>query len=409
MSAGYADPGDVLRLPRAQPDVSPAEKIGEDTRAEVFAAILTAGPLSRTEVARRTGLSPSTVTKVVTPLLAADYLVEAGAESSGIGRPRRLLRVNRNRHTVIGVKLGTTHVTGVRTDMEARVNARAARPLAERSPTHSLEAAAAVVGELLAAEPAASAKALGVGVGVSGHIDARSGVCLRSGLLGWEQVDIAGPLSALTGLPVVVDNDVNTLTVAEHLFGAGRGARSFAVVTVGVGVGCGLLLDGELYSGATGMAGELGHIPVDPAGPQCHCGNRGCLESLASFDAIMRETRGSGGTACSSIEQAIALARTDRGPAGQAARDAFETAGAALGRGLATLCNLLNLEKIVLSGEGAVAHDLFGRALDAALRAHAFSTAARDCDLVVDAVDDDLWARGAACHVIREAVGASPP
>lgn len=411
---------EVPRLP-APPAVgfgaTTTDPIGEQTRADVFAAILTAGPLSRTQVAQRLGLSASTVTKVVNPLVAADYLVETGETASrpsgsrrtGPGRPQKLLQVNETRHVVVGVKLAPHQVTGVLTDMRAQTLARTDRPLEDRAPAAALDAAAKVVAELLTAIPNSADRVLGVGVGVGGDVDAAQGICRYSGLLGWEKVDLAGPLWAATGLPIVVNNDVNTLVVAERWFGAGRDVDSFAVVTIGAGVGCGLLINGTLHAGASGLAGELGHIPLQPDGPECSCGNRGCLEALASYNAVLREISRRGGPDHLDIASAIQLARAGAagGDAGEIARAAFASAGDALGRGLAVLCNLLNLEKIILAGEGVTAHDLFGPALAASLDRHAFSTAARDCELLVDVVDDDLWARGAACLVIRHAVRAS--
>ncbi|MBJ6613867.1 ROK family protein [Streptomyces sp. I3(2020)] len=203
-----------------------------------------------------------------------------------------------------------------------------------------------------------------------------------------------------------MNNDVNTLVVAERWFGQGRDLDSFAVVTVGPGIGCGLLLNGAVFSGATGLAGELGHLPLDPTGPMCSCGRRGCLEALASDRAVLRHLQDAG-VHCEGIIEAMELARSGTGAAQTVARSAFTEAGTALGRGLAGMCNLLNLQKIIIAGEGAVAFDLFGPAMSQALQAHAFSTAAHDCDIHLDPVHHDLWARGAACLVIQDAVGAA--
>lgn len=372
----------------------------DGTRALIFAEVLTAGPLSRTDVARRLGLSQSTVTKAVNPLIEMGYLIEAGDRSSGSGRPQRLVKVSRDRHAVIGVKLAPTQVTGVLTDLEATVLTRFERTMeVGYSPEAGLAAATAVIYELLAAQPGARERLLGVGVGLGGHVDTARGRCVRSGILGWDDVDIAQPLSAALGMPTLVSNNVNALVVAEHWFGSGRDSDCFAVVTVGPGVGCGLLLGGELHHGISGQAGELGHTPLQPDGPLCTCGNRGCLEAAASDAAILAQIPG-----CASIEEARRLARGGS----PTAVAAFAAMGEALGRGLAVLCNLLNLEKIVLTGEGAVAYDLFGPACEESWRRHSFSTTARDCTLVVDTADDDLWARGAACLVIREAASVSP-
>jgi len=223
-----------------------------------------------------------------------------------------------------------------------------------------------------------------------------------SGVLGWSGVEVGAPLAAATGVPTIVGNDVGALAVAERWFGAGREVDVFAVVTVGPGVGCGLFLGGELVTGADGMAGELGHIPLQAEGDQCTCGRRGCLETLASDEAVLRRIGQSGGAAYPNIDAAVAAARGGD----ERAVAAFEGMGDALGRGLATLCNLVNPRRIVLAGERASAFDLFGPACTSAWRAHTFSSAAINCELIVDETDDSLWARGAACLVIRDAVCA---
>ncbi|MEV7252851.1 ROK family protein [Streptomyces cyaneofuscatus] len=336
-------------------------------------------------------------------LLEHDYLRETVALTGSRGRPRKMLRVNPGKHVVVGVKIGPARVSAVITDMAAGVLARAEEPIGDSTLETALSAAASLTRRLLSEVPEAADRASGVGVGVSGHVEPGTGVCLYSSLLDWDQVDVAGPLRAATGLPVVVNNDVNTLVVAERWFGRGRGVDTFAVVTVGPGIGCGLLIGGTLFSGATGLAGEFGHLPLDPAGPLCSCGHRGCLESLAGDRAVLRHVRDAGVT-CTTIDEAVGLARSPRGWSRTAARAAFAEAGAALGRGLAVLCNLLNPQLIIIAGEGAAAHDLFGPAMSRALQAHAFSAAARDCSLHVDPVPHGQWARGAACLVIRDAV-----
>lgn len=381
--------------------------IAEQTRANVFAAILSGGPLSRVDVALRTGLSPSTITKVVTPLIEAGYVVEAGPlkQERGLGRPQRGLAVNPNRHVVVGVRLHPSRIEVVGTDMQARVVARTESRLPSRRPEVVLDCAARAIAELFDAMGPGHPSVLGIGVAVGGHIDLVGGVCLHSGVLGWHGVDVAGPLVAVTGLPVVVSNDTNALCIAERWFGNGRGSDSFAVVTVGTGIGCGLFIRGKPYLGATGLAGEFGHLPLAPDGPRCSCGRSGCLETVASWPAILRSIAEHGGPRLRSIRKAARLARDDVGPDGKAARAAFTSAGEAIGRGLAALCNLVNPQKIVLSGEGVHQYDLFGTAMRESFDAHGFSTATSDCELIVHEVDDDLWARGAASVAIYQAVG----
>ena len=391
-----------------------SDLLGEATRAEIFGQVLTAGPISRSRLADRLGLSPSTVTRLLPALLEADYIREEPAEAgpaSGPGRPQRLLSVNLQRHLVVGVKIAPSLVTGVVTDLGARVLARAEMQIDGCAPETALNAAGRLVRRLLAGVPGGEARALGVGVGLGGHVDTAAGRCRYSGILGWREVDVAGPLGVATGLPVVVGNDVNALVVAQRWFGAGRNTETFAVVTLGAGIGCGLLVGGALFTGSTGVAAEIGHIPLDPAGPACSCGRRGCLEALACSSAVLERLR-QVGLAQPDIEAAAALARAEAVPGGpgwaeiRSARAAFAAAGDALGRGLATLCNLINPELVILAGEGVSVYDLMRSAVHDALSHHAFSSAAADCTVLVDPVDDDMWTRGAACLVLRATVRA---
>ncbi|MEE1806734.1 ROK family protein [Streptomyces sp. BE133] len=381
--------------------------VPDQTGAEIFAQVLTAGPISRTVIAQRLGLSPSTVTRLLSPLIEEGYLSETGQQSAtGPGRPQRLLRVNTEQHLVVGIQIARTHVAAVLTDLGAQQLARLVAPLDSFEPEHALSVAAALTAELLALAADRGAVVLGVGVGVGGHVDAAAGVCHSAVRLGWTDVDIAGPLSAATGLPVVVDNDVNALVIAERWFGEGRDVDSFAVVSVGRGVGGALMLHGVLHSGVSGLAVEFGHLPIEPNGPKCACGNRGCVEALASSDAVLRMFREAGGSPEADFDAVTELARSGASAERQAARDAFAVAGDALGRGLACLCNLLNPGLIVIAGEGTVAYEHFGPAMEAALERYAVSTAARDCVIKVDEASEALWARGAACLVIRESVRA---
>jgi len=247
---------------------------------------------------------------------------------------------------------------------------------------------------------------LGLGVAVSGDVDRAAGVVRYSPFLEWRDVPLAGLAATATGLPVTVDNDVRALTVAEQWFGAGVGLSDFAVVTVGAGIGCGLVVHGRVVAGAHGVAGEIGHVTVDPAGPPCHCGNRGCVEAVAGDAAILRRIRETAGTEVADTAAAVALAHAGD----PAARDAYARAGEAIGRGIATVANLLGPERVIISGEGLAAYDLFAEQIRDAFAAAAFGSAAR-CDLRTRPLPFEEWARGAAATAIQSFIRADdkPP
>ncbi|WP_051386203.1 ROK family transcriptional regulator [Actinokineospora inagensis] len=369
---------------------------GDVARSRVLAAILSAESISRAQLAERTGLSTSRITKVVAPLVAAGLVEDGALVTAGPGRPRRMLRARLGQRAVVGIKLSPRGATGVLTDMGSQVLARAERTLDQPSPDDAIEAMREICAELTGRVPITR-----VGVGLSGHVDGDSGTCVWSAILGWRDVAIADRLSAAVELPVVVNNDVNALAVAQRWFGAGRDVRSFAVVTFGLSVGCGLVFDNQLHTGSTGMAGELGHIPLVADGPLCTCGKYGCLEAVASFPAIVRALQEKG-LACRSIVRAMRMARSGN----EDALAVFADAGTALGRGLATLGNLLDLDKIILSGEGVRTRDLVEPALRAAWRTHSMPSAADHCELVFVEVDHDMWATGAACLAIQSVVSS---
>jgi predicted NBD/HSP70 family sugar kinase len=371
----------------------------ERTQAEVFATIVTRGPLSRRDIARLTGLSQSTITKLVKPMLELGYVVEDKEEAQGPGRPVIPLRVNSNRHYVVGAKVSQHELVAVVSDPQAQVLASARAARSGETPEAAAAELAHLIDQLLDRDASFRDRVEGLGVGLGGHVDPVNGVLRYSSILGWRDVPFAEMLEAATGLITVVENDVDALAVAEQWFGAGQGVANFAVVTVGAGVGCALVVDHELVLGATGLAGELGHIVIEPDGTPCPCGNRGCLETIAADRAILAALRESG-EHVASIAEAAELARSGN----PAARAAFARAGDALGRGVAILLNLFNPARVIVSGEGVAASDLLVEPLEHALELYSFSSAAADCELVTRPLEDETWARGAAANVLRHLI-----
>ncbi|MDQ0604127.1 putative NBD/HSP70 family sugar kinase [Streptomyces canus] len=369
--------------------------------SQVFTTVLSQGPLARLEVARRVGLSAAAVTKAVRPLIEAGYLVEGADDEArpALGRPANLVRVDGGRALFIGVKVTGDEIIGVLTDLCCRIRVARHVPLPDRAAKAVLASVADLVQDLLT--EADGVPVPGLGVAVSGDVDRAEGAVRYSPFLDWRDVPLAELIALTTGLPVTVDNDVRALTVAEQWFGAGAGLSDFAVVTVGAGIGCGLVVHGRVVSGAHGVAGEIGHVAVDPNGPLCHCGNRGCVEAIAGEAAIVRRIREITGAELADAAEALALAR--RGVAG--AREVYARAGEAIGRGIATVANLLGPERVIISGEGLAAYDLFAEQIRDAFVAAAFGSAAQ-CDVLTRPLPFEEWARGAAATAIQSFVRA---
>ncbi|MFJ4846696.1 ROK family protein [Streptomyces sp. NPDC088733] len=386
----------------------PGEAIPAQTPAasQIFTIVLSHGPLTRADIARRAGLSAAAVTKAVRPLIEAGYLVDEadGAARTALGRPANQVRVDAGRALFIGLKVTGDEIIGVLTDLCCRIRVARHVPLTSRDPGSVLAELAGLVQELRTEADGFGVQVRGLGVAVSGDVDRVAGVVRWSPFLEWRDIPLAEIVATVTGLPVTVENDVRALTVAEQWFGAGVGLTGFAVVTVGAGIGCGLVVNGTVVSGAYGVAGEIGHLAIDPAGPLCHCGNRGCVEAIAADPAIVRDVRAATGVEVADAAEALELAH--RGDPG--ARAVYARAGEAIGRAIGAVANLLGPERVIISGEGLAAYDLFADQIRDAFTASAFGTAAQ-CDLQTRPLPFDEWARGAAATAIQSFIRSDTP
>jgi predicted NBD/HSP70 family sugar kinase len=379
----------------------------EDTVAPaalaVFTTVLTAGPLSRVTLARRLGLSSAAVTKATRPLIDTGYLHELAATERtgpGAGRPASPLAIRADREFFVGVKITADELIAVVCDLHADVRAAKHRPLPAPDVDTVLAELGTLVGELLDGPGGYRSRTRRIGLAVSGDVDRGTGLVRYSPFLQWRDVPLRERAAAATGLTATVENDVKALTAAEHWFGEGGGAESFALVTVGTGIGCGLVVNGRLVSGSHGVAGEIGHLTVDAAGPDCQCGGRGCVEAIAGTGAIVGRAREVSGRATLGLDEAVALARSGDAAVG----DVFARAGTAIGVGIAAVANLVGPARIVVSGEGLAAYDLFEAHIRAGFERQAFGAAA-DCPLSIRWLPFEEWARGAAAVSIQSLVG----
>jgi predicted NBD/HSP70 family sugar kinase len=364
----------------------------------VFTTVLSHGPLTRTEIARRTDLSAAAVTKAVRPLMEVGYLVEDldGGARAALGRPANHVRVNEGKALFIGIKVTGDEIIAVLTDLCCRIRVARHVPVTERELTAVLPSITALVQELLAEADGFGVRVRGLGIAVSGDVDRAEGMVRYSPFLEWRDVPLAEMVATAIGLPVTVENDVRALTVAEQWFGAGAGLSDFALVTVGAGIGCGLVVHGRVVSGAHGVAGEIGHLSIDPLGPACHCGNNGCVEAIAADPAILRDVRAVTGRPVAGTAEALRLA-FDGEPG---VREIYARAGAAIGKAIGAVVNLFGPVRVIISGEGLAAYDLFAEGIRDAFAAAAFSTAGQ-CDVMTCPLSFEEWARGAAATAIQ--------
>jgi len=365
--------------------------------ALVFQALITHGPLTRAEAGRRTGLSSGAVTKVTTPLLADGWITELGRPAVGAatGRPTTLLAVRRERASFIGIKVTADELIGVLADLTAEPLASRRATLNSRDVGTVVLAIARLVEQLRVVartdQNGHASEIHSIGVTISGDVDGQTGIVQYSPFLDWRRVPLAQLVESATGTPTIIENDVRALTVTEQWFGAGAGLSSFALVTVGAGIGCGLSIGGRVVSGAHGVSGEIGHLPIRGCDRICTCGNTGCVEAVCSTHAITEQARQATGDPELTMTDAVRLAHA--GDPG--VRAVFARAGHTLGLAIASVANLIGPERIIISGEGVVSYDLFADQIRQTFVAQAFGAAA-DCDLVVRPLPFEEWARGGA-------------
>jgi predicted NBD/HSP70 family sugar kinase len=367
-------------------------------RAAIFRLIVSGGPIARASIAKQLGLSPATVTAVTRELIDQGLVRVATRVPSG-GRPALLLELVGGAATAFGVKLAPDHIVGVRVDLEAGVLDRFEAPFDPAAADALTDLAATLRGWI--DDVGAGPPLLGVGLGVSGVFDARTGT-LDSPILGWYDVPVARELERELSLPVVVDNDVNTLAVAERLYGRGHDVDNFLTVTIGRGVGLGIVANGDIYRGFRGGAGEFGHVRVEEDGELCTCGKHGCLETVVSDPALvavarMRKVIGP--------RQGVAKLREAAAAGDHQARQIYQRAGETLGRAVADLVNVLSPELVLVGGEGTEAWAHLVEGFDKAYRANVFSPLGH-VQVEVDPWDDTKWAVGAATLVLRASFSA---
>lgn len=370
------------------------------------------GPLSRRDIVRRSGLSAATVTNLTAELIAEDLVHEMGPGEATRGRPPVLLRLNNRAGFVVGVKVMEEALAAVVTDLDAEVVAYRSEPLphdtgsgglSRLDPDEAMDAIVTIVELVLGDARVDRSTVIGVGLGLAGVTDSPTGRVVYSPFFSWRDVDLAGPLRHRLGIDVILENDVNALTIAEQWFGHGHDQDHFCVVTVGSGVGLGIVVNGEFYRGAGGGAGELGHTSLVEDGPECYCGKKGCLEMLASDRALLRKAKSMRPKLAHrgeklTLADVVKAAEDGDQPAG----DLLAESGHWLGVGVANVVNLLNPGLVIIGGEGVHAGEWRFGPMRQAFEAHVFDGLAEQTEFVIEPAGDDTWARGAACVVLGE-------
>jgi predicted NBD/HSP70 family sugar kinase len=360
--------------------------------------------VSQADLARRLGLARSTVLAIVDGLLKQGLLKELGQGVSGGGRRPTLLALDDAAFHLVGVDIGASHVTVVVMNLRADILARHSRAWKVRD---DAPGTLALVEELVArslSESRAGRRAVvGVGVGVPSPVDVRTpGQVSPFVMPKWTGVDIAARLEARFGVPVRLDNDANLGALWEARWGNGVNVDNLAYVKVATGIGAGLVFDGRIYRGSRGVAGEIGHVSIDSAGPLCACGLRGCLNTLVGTEPLLQRARARRKKAEAYLDlDALIDAALEGDPV---AIEAFDYAGRQLGLGLAMLLNLANPALVVVGGGIVRAGELLLGPLRQTVARHCFSENFSHARILPSRLDESATARGAASLVLEAAM-----
>jgi predicted NBD/HSP70 family sugar kinase len=376
---------------------APWSQLPTATRAALL-EVLIHGALPRAEIARRLGLSRASLTRITRELLDAGLLREGETERRGAtGRPSEMLHLREQSRHFLGIKLTGDALYAVVTDLGASVVASHEEPLSSRRVDDVVGQIARVTADFALAFPLLDS----IGVCLAGQLGRSTGhiVIQDSPFLGWSEVALAELVAEATGFPCDLENDVQALTAAEYWFGAGAGLDSMAMITVGTGLGFGLIVNGGLVEGAHRRAGRIAHLMIDSNGPLCDHGHHGCASSYLTTAAILAAIDASAGTA--GVDEATAIRLARQGDA--AATRAFDAAGWALGVMIARVVNLVDPACVVLSGDGIAVYELAAERVQAGLQS-ALAWDAAPVEVAVRQFDFSEWARAGAVLAIRRAL-----
>jgi len=378
-------------------------------RSKILEAIRTIGMISRIDIARTTGLSQALVTGLTADLIKEGLILEKQSGEYEGGRRPMLLALNPEGAFVVGVNLSITELSVVIVNFEGVVVASYTQSLEPIQ--HSVsEIAASVVGAVQACiweANFAKEQVSGVGIGLPGLVDPDSGDIRFLPNYGWQNVNLKELVQSQLNHPCYIDNSSNTLALAEQWFGEGKGVDNFLVVTIENGVGLGAVINGRIYRGQEGIAGEFGHITINPDGPECRCGKKGCVEAYAGKIAIMRDARQAVLDEQWDCENPDHFTYEDVVGAAQngtaVLRQLFNRAGRMLGVGISHLVTLFNPTKIIITGQGVRAGDLIFDAMGSTLDTYLSDKfGRRTTQIIVQQWTEQDWARGAGTLVLQE-------
>lgn len=371
-------------------------------------------PVSRTDLAKTTGLNKTTISSLVNELIADQYVYEVGTKSNGIGRPRVMLSINPKAGYIICTEIGVDFILVIATDFEPKIIYKIRQKL---MPKEEIDV---VINKLIAqiqetiqfCEAQGAGRMLGLALGVPGLVDYPEGKLLFAPNLGWQDVPLRQILKKyFHDIHIAIDNEANMAALGEYYFGSAYKVEEVLYLSAGVGLGGGIIRHGRLVRGFMGMAGEVGHIIMDPDGIKCGCGNRGCWETLVSQKALFRYINEaidageksiltelvSGDLSQLSVDIVVEAATNDD----KVALDSLRRVAHHLGVGIASLVNVLNPQLVVFGGILSAAWEFIKPVLEEDLQATALLWERQATDVVLAKHQMDACVMGGVATIYQ--------
>ncbi|MFF2587971.1 ROK family protein [Peribacillus butanolivorans] len=327
----------------------------------VFQTIVEQEALSRADIAVYSGLNKTTVSSLVNELLEADLIYESSPGESSGGRRPVPIHFNQVAGYSVGIEVGVNHILGILTDLKGNVLVEKTQIINDSSINLILQIIKTMIYSLMKEMPLSTYGIVGIGIGIPGIVD-KEGKILLAPNLGWKNTFIKQDIEKEFKVPVIIENEANAGAYAEKQFGAGQDYQNLIYVSAGIGIGVGIILNGNLYQGLNGYSGESGHMIIQMNGKPCSCGSKGCWEAYASENALLKEATGTGTT----LESAINSAAEKN----EATLQVFHQIGCYLGLGISNIINTFNPEQIIIGNRLAMAKEWLEKPIKKTIENH---------------------------------------
>lgn len=369
------------------------KELADHNRSRVFNVIHRKGPINRSEIAKRLGLSIPTIMKIVADFMDEGVVHEEGKGGSTGGTRPVLYNITKDAYYCIGLDIGRSNMNTVITNLKGEIVSNRLISVRDiKEPEDFVNSMIEEIEVIIKNSNIPSDKILGIGIGVPGIIDIEEGIIIYSPNFNWKNVDIITPIGERFDCQIIIENSNRTMALGEQWFGIGKNAEIILCVNIGQGIGGAILTGDEIYYGDRGASGEIGHMVLEKNGPICECGNYGCLQALSSGDAIAKKMNKK------EAKEVFELAKEGDPQANKTIDDAIEY----LGIGIASSINILDPELVILSGGIMRSSEFFKNKLLKSIDRHRMKYSGRNVKITKSSLEDNASALGAVVLLLKQ-------